>query len=122
MESWNRAPIREHSQPEGTIRRYAGGEPAVSDASERLSNGLPRLFCAIPLYAAGGSTVWRRHAVLYRREQSLQWPSIDRNEASRSWPPGASQLYLESLPGHGLEWRIPAVLCRRSPVTSTWRA
>jgi hypothetical protein len=51
MELRHRASDRQHGQPARAIRGHARAESALSDASERLSNGLPGLLCSIPLPA-----------------------------------------------------------------------
>ena len=105
----------------GSVHAQYVGTRAVNqpylDASERLSNGVPGLLCAVPLRAADGPEVWSGHPILHRRQQSLPWPATDRHEAPRARFAGAGELHLEPLHGHGLEWRIPAVLRRRGSVS-----
>ena len=45
-----------NGKPQGAIRRYARGQPALFDAGERLSNRLPGMLCAISLCESGRST------------------------------------------------------------------
>ena len=52
MELRRRASDRKHSQPPRAIRGHASAESALSDASERLSDGVPGLLCSIPLPGA----------------------------------------------------------------------
>ena len=54
------------------ICRHARGEPALSDAGERISDGVPRLLCAVPLLQPTDPAIRRSDATLHRREQPLQ--------------------------------------------------
>ena len=56
-----------------SIRGHARGEPALFDASQRLSNRVPGLLCAVPLRAAHRSQVWGGDPIFHRRQQPLPW-------------------------------------------------
>ena len=59
--------------------------------------------------------------VLHRREQSLQRPSTDRDEAARPRSARTGQLHLEPLHGYSVERRIPSVLRGRDSFSSAGR-
>ena len=98
------------------IRWHPCRQPAVSYTSERLSNGLCGLFCAVSLCAIDGSPIRRSNAILHRREQSLPRLANQYNEAPRPRIYGTTELHVEPLHGHRLQWRIPAILCGRNPI------
>src|SRR5437879_1968396 len=117
-----RPSVRKYGQCASAICRDACGEPTIFDASERLSDGLPRLFCSISVPPAERSKVWCRDTVFHRREQSLQRPSTHRHETTRTWPAGTGQLHFQPVHGRSFKRRIPAVFRRRDPLPSSGRA
>ena len=116
---------RRHAQSAGAVRRHARGQPALHDAGERLSDGLPGLLRAVPLRQPDRSAIRRRDAIEHRREQPLQRPAIDSREAagarhckSRRTTPGATAWIpcqtADSCrsPREGFFRRFPAILQR----------
>src|ERR1039457_3480694 len=99
-----------------SVCRHAGSEPALPDASERLSDSVPRLLCAVSLWPAEGPSLWRGYATQHRGEQPLQRLAVDRRQAARSRAAGTGKLHLEPLHGHSLERRLPALLRGRHPL------
>src|ERR1035437_8284523 len=89
---------------------HARGEPATPDTSERLSNSVPRLLCAVSLWPAEGPSLWRGYATQHRGEQPLQRLAVNGRQAARSRASGTGKLHLEPLHGHRLKGRIPALL------------
>ena len=101
--------------------------PSISHthAGEWLPDRLRGLFCTVSLRAARRSPIRRRHPTFHRREQPLQWPPTHCGEAPQPRIARTSELHLEPLHGHGLEWRLPANFpraesCRR--FQAIWRA
>ena len=104
-----------------SIRRHARGQPALPDAGERLSNGLPGLLCAVSLRAADRSAIRRRDAIVHRREQPLQRLATHRRQSAWATVFRAGQLHLEPLHGHRLERRIPAIFRGRNSLAASGR-
>ena len=90
VEPRHRASVRSDGERARSIRGHARGQPAVFDASERLSNGVPGLLCAVPLRAAHRPQVWGGNPILYRRQQPLPWLQLT----------GAKRL------GHGFQGQV----------------
>ena len=110
VESWPRASVGNDGKHSRTIRRHSRCKPAVSDTSERLSERLRGVLCAVSLCAFYRSQIRGSNAIFHGCEQSLQWVANDRNVASWTRLHGTTELHLEPLHGHRLKRRIPAIL------------
>ena len=115
-------PGRQRSPFARSVRRHARGQPALRDASQRLSDGLPGLLRAVSLRAAGRSALRGGHAIEHRSEQPLQRSPVDGGKAAGTRHSGAGELHLEPVHGHGFERRIPAVRRRRHSFAAAGRA
>src|SRR5580704_4056471 len=109
MESRPGTSVRRQRKCESTIRRHAGGEPALPDASERLSNGLRGVFRTFSLRAVYRSPIRGGDAAFHRGEQPLRRTASNGNEAFCKRLDGASELHMEPLHGYRLERRLSAI-------------
>ena len=113
---------RQHAQSARSVCRHARRQPALRDASERLSDGLPGLLRAVPLRAArsipASAPVTQLNTGANSHYNGLQLTADKRLGHGIAGP---GQLHLEPLHGHGLERRIPAVR-RRSAFFRRCRA
>ena len=116
------APDRQRTQSASSICRHARGEPALRDASERLSDGLRGMLRAVPIRAAERSALRAGDAIEHRREQPLQRSPVDGRQAAGARHSGPGQLHVEPLHGHGLKRRIPAIRRRSHSFAAAGRA
>src|SRR5580704_15900698 len=119
MEARPGTTVRRHRKRESAIRRHAGGEPALPDASERLSNGLRGVFRAVSIRAVYRSKIRGGDAAFHGSEQPLRRTASNSNEAFCKRLDRASELHMEPLHGYRLERRLSAIFCRRNSVASS---
>ncbi len=109
----------------GSVQAQYVGTRALNQPYSTQVNGyrnrVSGMFCAVSLFAVYRPTIRRCNAVLHRREQPLQRPSIDRDEAPGTWTARAGQLHLEPLHGYGFERRVPFVFRRRDSLAAAGR-
>ena len=107
------------------LRAQYVGTRAVNQPYETQVNGYQTVchgcFAPFPYGQPTDPRFGAGDAIEHWREQPLQRPPINRREAAGSRHSSAGQLHLEPLHGHGLEWRIPAVLRGRNPLAAAGR-
>ena len=114
VEFWAGASVGSDGKSSRAVRGHAGGESALSDAGEWVSDGLRRLLRAISVCTAHRSTIWSGDAICDRRKQPLPRVADDRREAFWKRVDRTSELHVEPLHGYGFERRISAVFRRRN--------